>query len=178
VWLAGGRARLKAEVARLAPLDPARLPYNTDLLRYLQAERREGRELYLTTGADGSLAERVAVHLGIFAAVLASDGATNLTSGKKLSLLKARFGEFDYIGNSRADLPLLTNARQAMVDSGSAHISRPATAAAHAAKGDPHSPVGQERSPSGAAPAFAQATSRGYWRSHCRLLLLQFHGLG
>jgi len=115
VWLAGGRARLKAEVARLAPLDPARLPYNTDLLRYLQAERREGRELYLTTGADGSLAERVAVHLGIFAAVLASDGATNLTSGKKLSLLKARFGEFDYIGNSRADLPLLTNARQAMV---------------------------------------------------------------
>jgi 4-hydroxybenzoate polyprenyltransferase len=115
LWLAGGRARLKAEVARRAPLDPARLPYNTDLLRYLQAERREGRQLYLTTGADGPLAERVAAHLGIFAGVLASDGATNLTSGKKLARLKARFREFDYIGNSRADLPLLANARQAMV---------------------------------------------------------------
>ena len=35
LWLAGGRARLKAMVASQAPLDPARLPYNTELLRYL-----------------------------------------------------------------------------------------------------------------------------------------------
>ena len=33
VWLARGRAALKAEVARRAPLDVARLPYNTPLLR-------------------------------------------------------------------------------------------------------------------------------------------------
>jgi 4-hydroxybenzoate polyprenyltransferase len=115
LWLAGGRAHLKAEVARRAPLDPARLPYNTVLLLYLQAERREGRQIYLTTGADGPLSERVAAHLGIFAGVLSSDGETNLTSERKLDLLKARFGEFDYIGNSRADLPLLASAQQAMV---------------------------------------------------------------
>jgi len=115
LWLAGGRARLKAEVASIAPLEPARLPYNTALLRYLQAERRSGRQIYLTTGADVSLADRVAAHLGIFAGVLASDGATNLTSRKKLALLKTRFGGFDYIGNSRADLPLLAAARVAMV---------------------------------------------------------------
>jgi len=115
LWLAGGRARLKAEVARRAPLDPARLPYNAELLRYLEAERRQGRQLYLTTGADGLLAERVAAHLGIFDGVLASDGVTNLTSRKKLALLKARFGQFDYIGNSSVDLPLLADAQQAMV---------------------------------------------------------------
>jgi 4-hydroxybenzoate polyprenyltransferase len=115
LWLAKGRARLKAEVARRAPLDVIRLPYNADLLRYLQVERREGRQLYLTSGADGPLAERVAAHLGIFSGVLASDSVTNLTRRKKLALLKARFGEFDYIGNSRADLPLLAGARQAMV---------------------------------------------------------------
>ena len=114
-WLAGGRARLKAEVARRAPLNVSRLPYNTELVGYLRGERREGRQLYLTTGADGPLAERVAAHLGIFAGVLASDGVTNLTSGKKLALLKSHFGEFDYIGNSRADLPLLANARKAML---------------------------------------------------------------
>ena len=113
-WLSKGRARLKAEVARHAPLDAARLPYNTELLRYLHTERREGRQLYLTTGADGSLAGRVAAHLGVFSEVLASDGVTNMTSRKKLASLKERFGEFDYIGNSRADLPLLTHAHQAM----------------------------------------------------------------
>jgi 4-hydroxybenzoate polyprenyltransferase len=115
LWLAGGRARLKAEVASRAPLDAAQLPYNAELLKYLQDERRAGREIYLATGADGALAERVAAHLGLFAGVLASDGVTNLTSGKKLTQLRNRFGEFDYIGNSRADLPLLAGAREAMV---------------------------------------------------------------
>ncbi len=114
VWLMHGRAHLKAEVARHAPLDAARLPYHAELLHYLQNERRTGRKIYLATGADGSLAERVAAHLGIFDGVLASDGSTNLTSGKKLTRLKERFGSFDYIGNSRADLPLLAAAREAM----------------------------------------------------------------
>ena len=115
VWLAGGRARLKMELAARAPLDVARLPYNTELLRYLQAQKRAGRALYLTTGADGALAGRVAAHLGLFDEVLASDGVTNLTSSKKLALLESRFGAFDYVGNSTADLPLLDGARQAML---------------------------------------------------------------
>jgi 4-hydroxybenzoate polyprenyltransferase len=115
LWLAGGRARLKLEVARRAPLDPVRLPYNAELLRFLQAQRREGRHIFLTTGADGPLAERIAAHLGIFDGVLASDGTTNLTRHNKLRRLKEQFGTFDYIGNSRADLPLLVNARNAML---------------------------------------------------------------
>lgn len=114
-WLAEGRARLKAEVASRAPLDPAQLPYNAELLQFLQSERRRGRQIYLTTGADGPTAERVAAHLGIFDGVLASDGVTNLTSALKLKYLKERFGQFDYIGNSRADVPLLASAHYAMV---------------------------------------------------------------
>ncbi|HUX43932.1 MAG TPA: UbiA family prenyltransferase [Terracidiphilus sp.] len=115
LWLSGGRARFKLEVARLAPLEPARLPYNTELVRYLQSQHRAGRPMYLATGADGDLAERVAAHLGLFQGVLATDLATNLTSVRKLRRLKDRFGDFDYIGNSRADLALLAHARQAMV---------------------------------------------------------------
>jgi 4-hydroxybenzoate polyprenyltransferase len=115
VWLARGRAHLKTEIARRAPLDPARLPYNVPLLRFLQAERRARRPIYLTTGADGAVAGRVAAYLGIFDGVLASDGATNLTRGKKLAGLEARFDSFDYVGNSTADLPLLARAGEAMV---------------------------------------------------------------
>jgi len=130
LWLAHGKARLKREVARRAPLDVVRLPYNSELLRWLQGQRRAGRALWLATGADESLANRVAVHLGIFDGVLASDGQTNLTSSRKLAMLESKFGHglssqtasrtsrpsaFDYVGNSTADLPLLTSARQAML---------------------------------------------------------------
>lgn len=114
-WLALGRAGFKAQVARRAALDPARLPYNTAVLRFLQAQHRDGRPIFLTTGADSSVAERVAAHLRLFQGTLASDGKTNLTSGEKLRTLQASFPVFDYIGNSRADLPLLAHARHAML---------------------------------------------------------------
>lgn len=113
LWVTGGRARFKREVSNRVRLDVARLPYNTELLRHLQAQNRAGRAIYLATGADDGLAARVAAHLGIFQKTLASDGQTNLTGGNKLARLTAQFGEFDYIGNATADLPLLVHAREA-----------------------------------------------------------------
>jgi 4-hydroxybenzoate polyprenyltransferase len=115
LWLMGGRACVKIEIARRAPLDAARLPYNLPLLRYLQAQWREGRPLYLATGADAGLAERVAAHLGIFQGVLGTEGKINLTKTRKLSRLKERFGQFDYVGNSHADVAVLAGARVGLV---------------------------------------------------------------
>jgi 4-hydroxybenzoate polyprenyltransferase len=115
IWLSQGKANLKIEVGQRAPLDPLQLPYNLEVLRYLRAQRREGQPIYLATGADGALARRVAAHLDLFEDVLATDGETNLTSSRKLNRIKARFAEFDYIGNSRADLAMLSNAQRAMV---------------------------------------------------------------
>jgi 4-hydroxybenzoate polyprenyltransferase len=93
------------------------LPYNQRLLAFLQEEHGAGRRLYLATGADRALAERIAAHLGIFDEVMASDGAVNLTGHNKLRHLQQRFPRdgFDYIGNAMPDLPLLKGAQQAMV---------------------------------------------------------------
>ena len=113
--LRGGKARVKAEVAAIAPLDASHLPYNQAVLRFLAAQRRQGRPIYLVTGADISLANRVASHLGLFSGVLASDGSTNLTGSHKLAGLQQRFAAFDYIGNANPDLPALTHARHAYI---------------------------------------------------------------
>lgn len=113
--LRDGKAAVKAHLAALAPLDAAQLPYNQAVLAFLEQQHRQGRRLYLATGADVVLAERVAAHLGLFEGVLASDGATNMIGGKKLAGLRSRFEAFDYVGNSTADLPLLRAARVAYV---------------------------------------------------------------
>ena len=112
-----GKAAFKAFVTDNVTLDVEHLPYNRKLLQYLREQRREGRPIYLATGADIRIARRVAAHLGIFADVLGSDGATNLTGSKKLAALRARLGinQFDYIGNDTPDLPLLAGASSAMV---------------------------------------------------------------
>jgi 4-hydroxybenzoate polyprenyltransferase len=114
-WLVGGKARVKAELARVAPLDAARLPYNQKLLNFLRQEKRNGRAIYLVTGADERLAAAVAEHLNLFAETLGSDGQKNLTGNRKLEVLKARFGSFDYIGNASVDLPLLAASVEPMV---------------------------------------------------------------
>lgn len=116
-WLARSKAALKREVAVRAPLDAVQLPYNDALVVYLREQAAAGRPLYLSTGADRQLAERVANHLGVFEEVFSSDGTTNLTGQQKLRLLEARFGPggFSYVGNCRKDMPLLTASRGAML---------------------------------------------------------------
>jgi 4-hydroxybenzoate polyprenyltransferase len=122
-----GKAAFKAFVTDHVSLDVEHLPYNRKLLHYLREQHHEGRPIYLATGADVRLARRVAAHLGIFADVLGSDGATNLTGSKKLAGLRSRLGvdeprvaepgstDFDYIGNDTPDLPLLAGAIDPMV---------------------------------------------------------------
>jgi 4-hydroxybenzoate polyprenyltransferase len=112
-----GKAAFKSVVGNSIQLDVNHLPYNRPLLQYLQQQRAEGRAIYLATGADTLLAERVAAHLGIFKGVLASDGATNLTGRNKLERLRSQLGSqgFSYIGNARPDLPLLAHAVEPMV---------------------------------------------------------------
>ncbi len=114
-WLLGGKARVKAELARIAPIDAAKLPYNQKVVNFLRQEKRNGREIYLVTGADERLAHAVAVHLNLFSETLGSDGVKNLTGNLKLAELQLRFESFDYIGNSRVDLPLLAASVEPMV---------------------------------------------------------------
>ena len=112
-----GKAAFKAFVTESVSLDVAHLPYHRKLLEYLHQQHARGREIYLATGADIHLARRVADHLGIFTAVLGSDGATNLTGNKKLDTLRSHLGTqaFDYIGNDTPDLPLLAQSVEPMV---------------------------------------------------------------
>jgi 4-hydroxybenzoate polyprenyltransferase len=117
LWLMRGKAAFKAEVGRRVSLDVRHLPYNRALVEYLESERGEGRRLYLATGADRQVAERIAEYLAIFDGVLASDGQTNLTAGNKLEGLRQTFGDegYDYIGNGLPDVPLLQHAGTAML---------------------------------------------------------------
>lgn len=112
-----GKAAFKAFVTDSITLDVVHLPYNPKVLLFLQQEHAKGRPIYLATGADSRVAQRVADNLGVFSGVLGSDGATNLTGARKLDRLRAclESTEFDYIGNARPDLPLLAHATEPMV---------------------------------------------------------------
>ena len=111
----GGRARFKRFVMSRTTLDPAALPYRQDLLEALRTASERGRTIVLATAADRTLADKIAEHLGLFAAVLASDGKVNLKASRKAAALKDAYGErgFDYIGDAYADLAIFGSAERA-----------------------------------------------------------------
>jgi 4-hydroxybenzoate polyprenyltransferase/phosphoserine phosphatase len=115
-WLIQGKAALKRHLAKIIQLDVAHLPYNRELLQYLEQQRATGRPLYLATAADADTANRIAAHLGIFTGVLASDGQLNLAGKNKLAAFHSHFGDnFSYVGNALPDLPILQHCQEPMV---------------------------------------------------------------
>jgi len=119
LWLFKGKAGFKERIAHEVELDAAALPYDKTLLALVKSEREDGRTTVLATGAQRRLAEKVAAHTGLFDLVLATEDI-NLTSHNKAARLTALYGEkgYDYIGNSRADLPVWLASRTALCVAG------------------------------------------------------------
>ncbi|HEY7991721.1 MAG TPA: haloacid dehalogenase-like hydrolase [Stellaceae bacterium] len=111
-WNLRGRGHLKDQIARRAAFDAASLLYHQGLLRWLREEKTRGRRIIIASGADRRVVTAVARHLGLFDDIVASDGRVNLTGARKAAALQARFGAFDYVGNSRTDLAVWRHARR------------------------------------------------------------------
>lgn len=125
-WTLSGPARLKHEISRRIDIDPTSLPYRPEVLERLKREQAAGRRVVLATGTPKKFATAIADHLGLFDAVLATEGLHNLTSKNKVAALSAVYGDggFDYIGNSRHDVAIFDAARQAIVIAPDRHASR------------------------------------------------------
>lgn len=127
-WLRGGRPAMKVRLAAEAPLDRIALPYQRDLVAYLEAEAADGREIVLVTAADQSTASHVASLFPFFREGIGSDGRTNLAGGAKAEYLAKRYGEkgFVYAGNEHRDLKVWERAGGAVVVNPSAGLERAA----------------------------------------------------
>lgn len=126
--LSAGRAALKRRLAAAAHVDAATLPYDPDVISYIEAWRQTGGRTALVTASDQAVAEAVAGHLGIFDEVHGSDGSVNLKGDRKAGFLQKRFGAqgFAYMGDSAADLPVWSQAAKAITVNAPAALRRKA----------------------------------------------------
>lgn len=103
-----GRSGIKHALWDEAGFRPELLPYNDDVLSYLRQAREQGRRVILATAADRRVAEAVSAHLALFDGILASEPGNNLKGAAKLEVIRADAGgePFEYLGDSRADIPI------------------------------------------------------------------------
>ena len=131
-WLLHGKARLKSEIAARVEIDPRTLPYNEEFLTHLRTEKASGRTLILATAAHERFAARIARHLNLFDAVIATNAEINLSGRRKSERLVEEYGpgNFDYAGNSRADLPVWQEAGEAIIVNPEPGVARAAAGVA------------------------------------------------
>ncbi len=96
---------------------------------FVTEQRSLGRKIILATATDAAWAECIANELGAFDDILASDGTRNLKGAAKLAAIQEYcrqhgYSEFDYLGDSHADLPIWRAARGAYLAAPSAGLLR------------------------------------------------------
>lgn len=101
-------SRVKRYLAEHVDFVPESLPYVAAVIDHAKAARALGRRVVLATAADRIAADRIAEHLGIFDAVIASEPGRNMKSRAKLDAIRQDAGsdDFEYIGNSNDDIPI------------------------------------------------------------------------
>ena len=109
-----GRAGFKQYVSDRISLDPVSLSYRRSVLDFVRAERPRRDRIILATAAHRRIADAVAAHVGCFDAVIATDARHNAKGDGKLASIRAHLGdsEFDYVGDSMADVPVFRAARR------------------------------------------------------------------
>jgi 4-hydroxybenzoate polyprenyltransferase/phosphoserine phosphatase len=124
-WLLNGRADFKATIAARVGFSAETLPYQQLFLDYLRGEKEKGRQLVLATAAHQSIADSVAVQLGLFDLILASNKERNLKGGVKLAAIREAVGDrFVYAGDSAADLAIWKAAQAAVLVGASPRVAR------------------------------------------------------
>jgi phosphoserine phosphatase len=97
--------RVKASINHKIDIDPITLPYNSDVLALIHQAKKEGRTVVLATATHKDVAQKIADHLGVFDAVIATTDTHNCKGANKLAAMQdfAAGQPFDYVGDSRAD---------------------------------------------------------------------------
>lgn len=114
--LKSGKAALKHFLCDNVDCTPATLPYDETVLSILHRAHDAGRKVYLASASHHSFVDAIAAHLGIFDGSFATTPSVNLSGQEKANCLISKFGtgNFDYIGNDAADLPVWKVARQSI----------------------------------------------------------------
>lgn len=128
--LLAGKVVLKSYLASEAAIDITSLPYDDEVIKYINEHRAKGGKVALVTATHQLLADQVSKHLGIFDEVHGSNDEFNLKGAVKAKFLVDRFGRenFCYIGDASADVPVWEVSAKAITVNASDAVRRKAEA--------------------------------------------------
>ena len=93
------------------------LPYNNSIINFINKNRKKYTHVILISGSYHKYVKSIADYLNIFDSYKGTSITINMISSNKTTYLKNNFNNFvfDYIGDSKKDIPIWEKSRKAFV---------------------------------------------------------------
>ena len=93
------------------------LPYNNSIVNFIKKNKQKYTHIILISGSYYKYVESIADYLNIFDSFKGTSITINMISSNKTTYLKNNFNNFvfDYIGDSKKDIPIWEESRKAFV---------------------------------------------------------------
>ena len=108
IFLFLGRPYLKERISRNYSVDLSKLKKNNSCIEYIRVAKNSNRDVYLISGSHQLLVDQISNQLNLFNNVFGTHKNFNMIGKNKIAYInqKLKIFDFDYIGNSKQDLPI------------------------------------------------------------------------
>ena len=124
IFLFLGRPYLKGKISQDFIVDLSKLKKNHNCIIYIQQAINNNRAVYLISGSHQLLVDQIKNQLNLFNDVFGTHKNFNMVGKNKITYInqKLKIFDFDYIGNSKQDLPIWEYTRKAIYTNTSARL--------------------------------------------------------
>ena len=108
LFLFFGKAYLKEKISKEFIVPINNLNFNTECIKFIEETKNQHRVVYLISGSHQCLVEQINNHLNLFNEVFGTCDNYNMVGINKVKFInkKLKYNEFDYVGNSKKDMPI------------------------------------------------------------------------
>tara|TARA_Y100001958_G_scaffold144823_1_gene123034 strand:- start:161 stop:715 length:555 start_codon:yes stop_codon:yes gene_type:complete len=108
IFLIKGKPYLKEQISKNFTVPISKLNFNKNVLNYIREVKNRHRVVYLISGSHQILVDQIDRHLKIFFESFGTKNNFNMVGNNKVKFINENLNiiEFDYLGNSKKDLPI------------------------------------------------------------------------
>jgi len=126
LFLFFGKAYLKEKISRNFKVPLKKLKFNKSCIEYILQEKNNNRSIFLISGSHQTLVDQIQNHLKLFLEVYGTHENYNMVGVNKTKFInhKLKYEYFDYIGNSKKDLPIWDYTKNIIFTNASANLKK------------------------------------------------------
>jgi len=126
VFFFKGKAYLKFKISKNFPIPFEKLTYNKSAFDFIREVKNRHRVVYLISGSHQILVDQMREYLNIFFEAFGTRDNFNMVGINKVHFINKELNiyDFDYMGNSKKDLPIWEYTKKIIYTNVSAHLKK------------------------------------------------------